>query len=58
VRWLLLGPSVVAALAVLVGPSPGRGSRVLASLRPRVGVLRQAHRTFATALPRLIAVWA
>jgi hypothetical protein len=38
---------------------PGtRRADVLASLRPRVGVRRQARATFATAVPCLVAVWA
>jgi hypothetical protein len=56
--WLLLGASVAAAAAVLAMPetAPGRPG-VLASLRPRVAVPRQARGTFAIALPCLIAVW-
>jgi MFS family permease len=58
VWWLLLGVSLVAAAAVLAMPetAPGRPG-VLASLRPRVAVPRQARGTFAVALPCLIAVW-
>jgi hypothetical protein len=56
--WLLLGADLAAAAAVLAMPetTPGRPG-VLASLRPRVAVPRQARRTFAMALPCLIAVW-
>jgi MFS family permease len=56
--WLLLGVSLAAAVAVLAMPetAPGRPG-VLASLRPRVAVPRQARRTFAMAVPCLIAVW-
>ena len=56
--WLLLGASVAAAVAVLAMPetAPPRPG-VLASLRPRVAVPRQARRTFAMALPCLVAVW-
>jgi MFS family permease len=61
VWWLLLGVSLAAASAVLAMPEtvkarPGRPG-VLASLRPRVAVPRQARGTFAMALPCLIAVW-
>src|SRR5208282_4077256 len=59
VWWLLLGASVAAAAGVLAMPEPGtRRAGVLASLRPQVGVPRQARGTFATAVPCLIAVWA
>ena len=56
--WLLLGADLAAAAAVLAMPetTPGRPG-VLASLRPRVTVPRQARRTFAMALPCVIAVW-
>jgi MFS family permease len=59
VWWLLLGASVAAAAGILAIPEPGtRRTGVLASLRPRVGVPRQARGTFATAVPCLTAVWA
>ena len=59
VWWLLLGASVAAAAGILAMPEPGtRRAGVLTSLRPRVGVPRQARGTFATAVPCLIAVWA
>ena len=59
VWWLLLGASVAAAAGIVAMPEPGtRRAGVLASLRPRVGVPRQARGTFATAVPCLIAVWA
>jgi MFS family permease len=56
VWWLLLGASAAAAVAVLAIPetTPGRAG-VLASLRPRVAVPRQARGTFAVALPGMIA---
>jgi Major Facilitator Superfamily len=56
--WLLLGADLAAAAAVLAMPetTPGQPG-VLASLRPRVTVPRQARGTFAMALPCLIAVW-
>ncbi len=60
VWWLLLGVSLAAAVvAMLAMPetAPGRPG-VLASLRPRVAVPRQARGTFAVALPCVIAVWA
>ena len=58
VWWLLLGVSLAAAAAVPAMPEtvPGRPG-VLASLRPRVAVPRQARSTFAIALPCLIAAW-
>jgi MFS family permease len=58
VWWLLLGVSLAAAAAVPAMPEtvPGRPG-VLASLRPRVAVPRQARATFAIALPCLIAAW-
>src|ERR1700733_5507028 len=58
VWWLLLGADLAAAAAVLAMPetTPGQPG-ALASLRPRVAVPRQARRTFAMALPCLVAVW-
>jgi MFS family permease len=58
VWWLLLGLSLGGALAVMAMPetAPGRAG-ALASFRPRVAVPRQAQRTFAMALPCLVAVW-
>jgi MFS family permease len=59
VWWLLLGASVAAAAGILAMPEPGaRRPGVLASLRPRMSVPRQARGTFATAAACLIAVWA
>jgi predicted MFS family arabinose efflux permease len=59
VWWLLLGASVAAAAGIVAIPEPStRRAGVLTSLRPRVGVPRQARGTFATAVPCLIAVWA
>ena len=56
VWWLLLGASAAAAVAALAIPetAPGRPG-VLASLRPRVAVPRQARGTVAVALPGMIA---
>ena len=56
VWWLLLGASAAAAVAVLAVPetTPGRAG-VLAALRPRVAVPRQARGTLAVALPCMIA---
>jgi predicted MFS family arabinose efflux permease len=57
--WLLLGAFLVATAAVFAMPEPGlRRPGALASLRPHVGVPRQARGAFAVALPCLIAVWA
>jgi MFS family permease len=59
VWWLLLGASLAAIVAVLGTPESGSGRRgVLASLRPHVGVPREALGAFAVALPCLFAVWA
>jgi predicted MFS family arabinose efflux permease len=59
VWWLLLGASAAAAAGIAAMPEPGRRrAGVLASLRPRVGVPRQARGTFAAAVPCLVAVWA
>jgi MFS family permease len=59
VWWLLLGAIAAAAVGILAMPEPGtRHAGVLASLRPRVSVPRQARATFAIAAPCLIAVWA
>ncbi len=56
--WLLLGVSLAAAVAVRAMPETvPRRPGVLASLRPRVAVPRQARRTFGMVLPCLIAVW-
>ena len=56
VWWLLLGACAAAAVAVLAIPEtrPKRPG-VLASLRPRVAVPRQARGTLAVALPVMIA---
>jgi MFS family permease len=56
VWWLLLGASAAAAVAVLTIPETAAGRPgVLASLRPRVAVPRQARGTLAAALPCMIA---
>ena len=56
-RWLLLGASLAAAVAVLaMRETAPRRRGVLASLRPRVAVPRQARATFAMALPCLSRV--
>ncbi len=56
--WLLLGASLAAAVALRAMPETASGRPgVLASLRPRAAVPRQARGTFAMALPCLIAVW-
>jgi MFS family permease len=59
VWWLLLTSFVVAILAVLAMPEPGvRRPGALASLKPRLGVPREARGAFVIAAPCLIAVWA
>jgi MFS family permease len=56
--WLLLGGLAAAAAGTLVMPESGiRRPGVLASLRPRVGVPRQARVEFLVATPCLIAAW-
>jgi MFS family permease len=56
--WLLLGGLAAAATAILVMPEPGaRRPGVLASLRPHVGVPRQARIAFLVSAPCLIAAW-
>jgi MFS family permease len=58
VWWLLLGVSLAAGVAGPAMPETAAGRPViLAALRPRVAVPRQARGTFAVALPCLIAVW-
>jgi hypothetical protein len=59
VWWLLLGASFAAALAILTIPETSAGHpNVLASLRPTVGIPRQARGTFARTTPILVAAWA
>ena len=54
--WLLLGACAAAAVAVLAIPETApRRPGVLASLRPRAAVPRQARGMFAVALPVMIA---
>jgi MFS family permease len=56
--WLLLGGLAAAAAGIFVMPEPGtRRPGVLASLRPHVGVPRQARVAFFVATPCLIASW-
>ena len=56
--WLLLGGLAAAAAGILVMAESGtRRPGVLASLRPRVGVPRQARVAFVVATPCLIAAW-
>ena len=59
VWWLLLGASFAAALAILTIPETSAGHpNVLASLRPSVGIPRQARTTFARTAPIFGAAWA
>jgi len=59
VWWLLLGGSVVAAVAVFALPETApRRPGVLASLTPRLSVPTEARGAMAAAVPCLIAVWA
>jgi MFS family permease len=59
VWWVLLGGSLVAAVAVFALPETApRRPGVLASLRPRVYVPTEARGALAAAVPCLIAVWA
>jgi MFS family permease len=57
--WLLLGLFVVGIVLVSAMAEPGtRRPGVLASLRPRVAVPRQARGTFVRAVPCIVALWA
>jgi len=57
--WALLAVFAAGIVAVLAMAEPGsRRPGVLASLRPRVAVPRQARGTFAAAVPCFVAVWA
>jgi MFS family permease len=57
--WVLLAVFVAGIIAVLAMAEPGsRRPGVLASLRPRIAVPRQARGTFAGAVPCLAATWA
>jgi hypothetical protein len=57
--WALLAVFAAGIIAVLAMAEPGsRRPGVLASLRPRVTVPRQARGTFAAAVPCLVAGWA
>ena len=57
--WALLAVFAVGIVAVLAMAEPGsRRPGVLASLRPRIAVPRPARRTFAAALPCIVAGWA
>jgi MFS family permease len=57
--WAMLAVSVVAIVVVLAIAEPGaRRPGVLAALRPRVVVPRQARGTFMGVLPSLVAIWA
>ena len=59
VWWLLLGASLVAAVAALALPETAlRRPGVLSSLRPRVAVPTEARASFIVAAPCLIAAWA
>jgi hypothetical protein len=59
VWWLLLGTSFAAGVAILTMPeTSARHPNVLASLRPSVGIPRQARTTFARTAPIFGAAWA
>jgi MFS family permease len=59
VWWVLLGASLVAAVAVLATPETApKGPAARASLRPRVAVPAEGRQAFAVAVPCLVAVWA
>jgi MFS family permease len=59
VWWLLLGTSFAAGFAILTLPETSAGHpNVLASLRPSVGIPRQARTTFARTAPIFGAAWA
>jgi MFS family permease len=57
--WALLAVFATGIVTVLVMAEPGsRRPGVLASLRPRVAVPRQARGSFAAAVPCIVAGWA
>jgi predicted MFS family arabinose efflux permease len=57
--WALLAVFAAGIVAVLAMAEPGtRRPGVLASLRPRIAVPRQARGTFAGAVPCFVATWA
>jgi MFS family permease len=57
--WALLAVFAVGIVAVLGMAEPGsRRPGILASLRPRIAVPRQARATFAGAVPCFVAGWA
>ena len=57
--WALLSVFAAGIVAVLAMAEPGsRRPGVLASLRPRIAVPRQARATFAGAVPCFVATWA
>jgi MFS family permease len=57
--WALLAVFAAGTVAVLAMAEPGtRRPGVLASLRPRIAVPRQARGTFAGAVPCFVATWA
>jgi MFS family permease len=59
VFWLLFGSFVLVLLLTLVMPETvAPDGRWRQSLRPRVGVPPSMHRSFARALPSLVATWA
>jgi len=59
VWWLLLGTSFTAALAILTVPETSAAHpNVLPSLRPSVGIPRQARSTFVRTAPIFGAAWA
>jgi hypothetical protein len=59
VWWLLLGASFAAGLVILTLPETSAGHpNVLASLRPSIGIPRQARTTFARTAPIFGAAWA
>jgi MFS family permease len=59
VWWALLAVFTVGIAAALAIAEPGsRRPGVLASLRPRIAVPRQARATFAGAVPCFVATWA
>src|SRR6202007_383818 len=57
--WALLALFAAGIVAVLAMAEPrSRRPGVLASLRPRIAVPRQARGTFAAAVPCFVATWA
>lgn len=59
VWWLLLGAFLIGMVAVLAMPEPGtQRSGGAGSMRPHVGLPREARRAFLDAVPAMVGLWA